>query len=39
MFDAFKEFAIRIGAFALLSPLILGMVGPALSDMAFAQDS
>ncbi|MBB2168331.1 EF-hand domain-containing protein [Gluconacetobacter aggeris] len=38
MSDAFKEFAIRIGAFVLLSPLILGTVGPALSDMAFAQD-
>ncbi len=38
MSDAFKELVNRIGAFAFLCPLVLGMVGPALSDIAFAGD-
>ncbi|GBQ27257.1 EF-hand domain-containing protein [Gluconacetobacter sacchari] len=38
MSDAFRNLATRIGAFALLSPLILGVAGPALSDRVFAQD-
>lgn len=38
MTAAFNNLATRIGAFALLSPLLLGVIGPALSDRARAQD-
>lgn len=38
MSEAFKEFVIRVGAFALLTPFIVGIAGPVLSDTVFAQD-